>query len=270
MQVISFDKLTTLPGQEAGVDPALDFGYRPPHPYFEGTDACGKDATADSMIKQRSLHSPNSIKTIKSAGFFSPESDRHFSRWRERYQDADQSGLLLAATVFDLIRIDETPQDESPRIQVSHHAIRGAAYQEAFELPHSDLFTLATTILPRQYWPVALTATIPELQRRVKENPFSTKFDELVCEQPDKIERMLDVTRERCTILGGMAIDTTNLAPDEIAEYIGTEVETVMRPTHPETTDVRASAYEILGELRSRDRTCAPAVAAIKRALYDK
>jgi hypothetical protein len=255
---------------ERRIDP-ITIAHEPLDVYLEGTDACGKDSVARLIESHRqTTKGEKYIRSIASAGFFSSEMDAQFATWREQYPEAGMSGVLLAATVFDLASNNGPQLDTTPRIQISHNAIRGTAYQQAFDMPLGDLFAAATAILPRNYWPVALTASIPELQQRVKNNPHSTPFDFLVCEQPDKIEAMISVIREKCTALGGMAINTTSMTPGEIAEHVDTEAAMVLPPELHDAAFVQETANVILDELRSRDRAHAQIVDSIQESLYER
>lgn len=219
--------------------------------YFEGSDAVGKDTLADLLLVRNRLRKPH---PLKAAGFLAPSSQQYFDDWRCQIGDMDvESGILLVATVRDL-GIFQTPnRPDLAFVQASHHAIRGASFQYAFDLQLQDLFEETTTMLPEEVYPIALATSIPELRRRIDRNPASTDFDRIIFQKPEKIEAIGRYIEARCRLLGGCVLETTARSPQELVEEVEDLRGTLtlpIRPVDPEV--VLGTGKAILEALRRK------------------
>ena len=193
-------------------------GIMPPT-YFESTDAGGKDTIADCVLAQSTNLTYEG--PLKSGGLFLDTSLELFDEWQVQYPGPNYfPGVLLAATTRDLMMAALAPASQLPFLQASHNSIRGAAYQNAYGLPLSDLFDETTAMIPPDYGIVALDTSIGELQRRVLNNPKATAFDRLVLEDPERVQAIEDGIVERCIYAGGLVVSTTDKSPEEICEEV--------------------------------------------------
>lgn len=225
--------------------------------YLEGTDASGKDSVAREI--QRLL--PN---MDLAAGYFYPHYRAKADDWRRRYPEAGKDVIFLASIVGDLLTLKESDPCLSPRLQVSHGVIRGAAYQEAFDLPTADLFNKVSGLLPYNVQPIALSAQLKTIQQRVMNNPESTEFDFLVFREPERVRRIIDGIARRSVALGGRVIDTSNLTPSEIAHTI---LEEPVAGYVPPRSSIDAG--EVLDEIAGTYPMSMPIIQEIKQGLTE-
>lgn len=225
--------------------------------YLEGTDASGKD----SVARELQLLLPD---VGVAAGYFYPDYRARAQEWQHRCPEAGRDVIFLASVVGDLLALKESDPRLSPHIQVSHGVIRGAAYQDAFDLPTANLFNKVSGLLPHNIQPIALSAQLKTIQQRVLNNPESTEFDFLVFNEPARVQRIIDGIAQRSVALGGRVIDTSNLTPNEVAHAILEE---------PDTYTPRRSAIdaqEILDEIAGRYPMSMPIIQEIREGMvYD-
>lgn len=227
--------------------------------YLEGSDATGKDSVA-------SIIADEVPSTIVSAEYRTARGRTVLEEWSMRYPELNHSGRLLAAAVLDLA-LCETPCSPIPSIQISHNLIRGGAYVSAFNLPFGELYDDAQHMVPGLMLPVALTADIDTIRSRVQNNPDATEFDFLAFKDPARVEKIVDYISARCTLLGGMTIDTSHLTKDEVAARVKKFwVDTSARQQN--THDMTAYAQELATSIAAYDPAFKPLVGDMRTKLY--